>query len=73
MAKESNQEYQILAKGELVLLRTHLKTDSGPYQRRQTQGEWLTMDAPWERTEEDKQQNQGEKKRKSSEDKSSRP
>jgi len=73
MAKESNQEYEILAKGELVLLRTHLKTDSGPYQRWQTQGEWLSLDAPWERTEEDKQQNQGEKKRKSPDEDRSAP
>ena len=65
MVKESNQEYQILAKGELVLLRIHMKTDSGPYQRWQTQGEWLSLDAPWERTQEDKQQNQGKKKQKS--------
>jgi RimJ/RimL family protein N-acetyltransferase len=71
MVKEPNQDYQILAKGELVLLRTHMKTDSGPYQRWQTQGEWLSLDAPWERNQEDKEQNQGGKKQKSPEEDSS--
>ena len=73
MVKEPNQDYQILAKGELVLLRTHMKTDSGPYQRWQTQGEWLSLDAPWERNQEDKEQNQGGKKQKSPEEDSSAP
>jgi RimJ/RimL family protein N-acetyltransferase len=73
MVKEPNQDYQILAKGELVLLRTHMKTDSGPYQRWQTQGEWLSLDAPWERNQKDKEQNQGGKNQKSSEEDSSAP
>jgi RimJ/RimL family protein N-acetyltransferase len=54
MSKENNQEYEIIGKGDLVMLRTLVKTDRDQYMRWQTQGEWRLLDAPWalEATEE---------------------
>lgn len=56
MSKDNNQEFEIIAKGELVILRPIVVTDRDHYMRWQTQGEWRSLDAPWERyaTEEKK-------------------
>jgi len=56
MSKDINQEFEIIAKGELVILRPIVVTDRDHYMRWQTQGEWRSLDAPWERyaTEEKK-------------------
>ena len=47
MPKDNNQEYEIIEKGDLVLLRTLVETDIDHYKRWQTQGEWRLLDAPW--------------------------
>lgn len=56
MSNDNNQEFEIIAKGELVILRPIVVTDRDHYMRWQTQGEWRSLDAPWERyaTEEKK-------------------
>ena len=73
MVKEPNQGYEIIAKGELVMLRPHMKSDGIPYQRWQNQGEWRSLDAPWEQTKDDKKQDQGQRKKKSLEEDSPAP
>ena len=65
MSEDNHQDYEIIAKGDLVMLRTHLETDRTPYQRWQTEGEWRSLDAPWERNKVEKKQNQGDKQKKS--------
>lgn len=62
MSEDNQQAYEVIAKGNLVMLRTHLKTDRAPYQRWQTQGEWRTLDTPWEQIKPKKKQNQDNKK-----------
>jgi predicted Holliday junction resolvase-like endonuclease len=47
MSKDNNQEYEIIEKGDLVMLRTLVETDRDHYNRWQTQGEWRLLDAPW--------------------------
>lgn len=49
MSKENNQEYELIEKGDLVMLRTLLETDTNHYKRWQTEGEWRLLDAPWAR------------------------
>lgn len=65
MAKDTDQGYEIIAKGEHVILRSHIPTDRVHYLRWQTEGEWRSLDAPWERNKVEKKQNQGDKKKKS--------
>ena len=48
MTKDKNRDYEIIAKGEHVILRTIIETDRAHYQRWQTLGEWRSLDAPWE-------------------------
>ena len=65
MSQEMDLGYQIIAKGELVMLRTHIETDRPHYQRWQTEGEWRSLDAPWERNKVKKNQKQGDQQKKS--------
>jgi hypothetical protein len=63
MSKDNHQEYEIMGKGDLVMLRTHLETDREPYKRWQTYGEWRLLDAPWAQnvTEEKKDKERSKK------------
>jgi RimJ/RimL family protein N-acetyltransferase len=54
MSTDKNQGYEIIAKGELVMLRTHIETDRAYYQRWQTEGEWRSLDAPWAQNQADR-------------------
>ena len=63
MSKEKSLEYANIAKGELVIIRTHIETDRPHYQRWQTEGEWRAFDAPWERNKVEKKQNHGDQKK----------
>ena len=56
MSEDNSQEYELIAKGDLVMLRTIVATDRDHYLRWQTQGEWRLLDSPWaqETTEEKK-------------------
>jgi RimJ/RimL family protein N-acetyltransferase len=47
MSKENNQSYEIIGKGDLVMLRTLVETDREHWMRWQTQGEWRLLDSPW--------------------------
>jgi RimJ/RimL family protein N-acetyltransferase len=47
MSKDNNQEYELIEKGDLVMLRTLMETDRAHYMRWQTQGKWRLLDAPW--------------------------
>jgi len=47
MSEDNSQAYEIIEKGDLVMLRTLVETDSDHYMRWQTQGEWRSLDAPW--------------------------
>ena len=47
MSKQNKQAYEIIEKGDLVMLRSLLPTDREHYMRWQTQGEWRLLDAPW--------------------------
>jgi hypothetical protein len=62
MSKDNNQEYEIIGKGDLVMLRTLVETDRDHYYRWQTQGEWRLLDAPWEQSVPDEKQNQDDRK-----------
>ena len=62
MEKDNDQDYEIMAMGNLVMLRTHLETDRVPYQRWQVKGEWRTLDAPWEHSKPKQQQNKEKNK-----------
>jgi len=64
MEKDNNQDYEIMAMGNLVMLRTHLETDRVPYQRWQVKGEWRTLDAPWEHSKPKQNQNKEKNKQK---------
>ena len=61
MSKDNHQEYEIIEKGDLVMLRTLVETDRDQYIRWQTQGEWRLLDAPWAQnvTEEKKDKESG--------------
>ena len=48
MSNEYQPEYELIGKGDLVILRTLIVTDRDHYLRWQTQGEWRLLDAPWE-------------------------
>ena len=65
--------YEIIAKGNLVMLRTHIETDRTPYQRWQAEGEWRSLDAPWEQSNTGKKQNQDKRKKQSPIDDDSSP
>lgn len=62
MSKGNNQAYELIAKGDLVMLRTHVDTDRQHYLRWQTQGEWRLLDTPWEQENEEKQTEERSKK-----------
>ena len=47
MSKDNKKAYELIAKGDLVMLRTITETDREHYMRWQTQGEWRLLDAPW--------------------------
>ena len=64
MEKDNDQDYEIMAMGNLVMLRTHLETDRVPYQRWQVKGEWRTLDAPWEHSKPKQNQNKEKNKQK---------
>jgi len=64
MSKEKSLEYTIIAKGKLVMLRTHIETDRPHYQRWQTQGEWRSLDAPWARNKVEEKKKQGDQEKK---------
>ena len=52
MIKEKRQAYEIISKGDLVMLRSHLETDWDRYQNVWLKGgEWLQYDAPWAQAE----------------------
>jgi len=55
MLKDNNQEYELMAKGDLVMLRTIVASDRAHYMRWQTQGEWRSLDAPWAQSETEEQ------------------
>jgi len=57
MTKDMDQKYGINARGELLMLRTHIETDQAHFQPWQTWGEWRSLDAPWERNKVEKTQN----------------
>lgn len=65
MSEDNHQDYEILAKGDRVMLRTHIETDRVHYQRWQTQGEWRLYDAPWEHSKPKKKQNEEDRKKRS--------
>jgi len=75
MSKDSNQEYEIIAKGELVMLRPILVTDRAHWDRWQTQGEWRSLDAPWAQTppEEKKEKESGKKESNTQDDPAPKP
>jgi len=65
MSTDKNQGYEIIAKGEHVMLRTLVETDRAHYKRWQTEGEWRSLDAPWERNKIENKQNQSDGKKQS--------
>jgi len=42
MSEDNNQAYEIIEKGDLVMLRTLVETDGDHYMRWQTQGDFAT-------------------------------
>jgi RimJ/RimL family protein N-acetyltransferase len=50
MPKGNDKDFEIISKGDHVILRTHIETERDQYKRWQTQGEWLSLDAPWARS-----------------------
>jgi RimJ/RimL family protein N-acetyltransferase len=64
MSNNNIREYEIIGKGDLVMLRTLVETDRDHHKRWQTQGEWLLLDAPWARivSEEEQKQDDSTKK-----------
>jgi RimJ/RimL family protein N-acetyltransferase len=73
MSKENNQGYEIIAKGDLVMLRTNIETDRDHYQRWQNQGEWRSLDAPWAKFNAKQKQNDSERKKQPSNNDSAGP
>jgi RimJ/RimL family protein N-acetyltransferase len=63
MSKDNNQEYEIIEKGDLVMLRSIVATDREHWVRWQTQGEWLLLDAPWEQNGSEEEKKQDDEKR----------
>lgn len=63
MSKVNHQGDEVIAQGDRVMLRPHIETDRDHYHRWQTQGEWRSLDAPWEQNTDEKKQNQGERKK----------
>ncbi len=63
MSGEHKEGFEIIAKGDLVMLRSLVETDRDQYKHWQTQGEWRLFDAPWEQpvTKEKKHQNKRKK------------
>ena len=48
LSKDTQWEFEIISKGELVQLRSLMETDLESFSRWQKQGEWQRFDAPWE-------------------------
>jgi putative lipase involved disintegration of autophagic bodies len=48
LSKDTQWEFEIISKGELVQLRSLMETDLESFNRWQKQGEWQRFDAPWE-------------------------
>lgn len=71
MTKENHQEYELLEKGDLVILRTLVKTDRDHYMRWQTQGEWRSLDAPWVKSKLEERKDKANKKPTNTQDQSS--
>jgi RimJ/RimL family protein N-acetyltransferase len=64
MSTDNKQEYEIISKGDLVMLRTRMETDKQLYKSRWLkQGEWLLFDAPWAQSETEEDQNQETRKK----------
>ena len=69
MSKDNNPTYEIIEKGDLVMLRTLVETDRDDYMRWQTQGEWRLLDAPWaQNTNEEKKDKESEKQQTNTQD-----
>lgn len=65
MSTDMDPGYEIIAVGELVMLRTIIEADRAYYQRWQTQGEWRSMDAPWTQSKGEKKKEQTDQKKQS--------
>ena len=63
MSKENNQDYELIEKGDLVMLRTLVETDRHHYMRWQTQGEWRSLDAPWEQNKPEEKKDEKKSKK----------
>jgi RimJ/RimL family protein N-acetyltransferase len=63
MSKNNKPGIEIISKGDLVMLRSHMESDRVHYNRWQTQGEWLQFDAPWEESANEEKQDQDKKKK----------
>ena len=61
MSEVRERGFEILGKGDLVMLRTRVETDGAHYKRWQTQGEWLLLDAPWARIVKEEKQDRRKK------------
>ncbi len=69
MSEKNNKEYEIIEKGDLVMLRTLVETDIDHYKRWQTQGEWRLLDAPWaQNVTEEKKDKESRKKQTNTQD-----
>lgn len=64
MSNKNGQPYEIIARGDLIMLRQHLEMDRDPYKRWQTQGVWREFDAPWDQNKPDNQKQEKHKERK---------
>ena len=64
MSKDNKEGYEIVSKGDLVMLRTRVETDRDVYKKHWLkQGEWLLYDAPWAQSENKEDQNQESRKK----------
>jgi len=63
MSKDNKPGVEVIAKGELVILRGHMESDRAPYQRWQTEGEWLLFDAPWHERSDEKTEDQDKREK----------
>lgn len=43
MSTDNEKGFEVISRGDLVMLRTLVKTDRDHYQRWQTEGEWLDL------------------------------
>ena len=73
MTRDNKPGIEVISKGELVTLRGHLESDRAPYERWQTQGEWLHFDAPWEERSSEEKQEKDEGKKRAEAETDSRP